>query len=256
MFRTVLGINMYAVIQGVDVALFALLTLHLLRAGKVRAIHVVGLTLLYAFCNFTAGKFLFDVLVSDKPFRLHNYVSISHYFEGGYWGWATLFLPLVLLYPILLRCDRLAVYRSIALTLPPVIAVQKLACLSVGCCGGMPTDLPWGVVFNADSQCPTPGVPVHPVQYYDMLAALLAWAALTWADRRPRWRPYLYPLFVAFWALDLLITGFFRADTHGFMSMRQALGGGALMAVVLLLVFGRTFWDRFADRERSALVTG
>jgi hypothetical protein len=255
MFRFVLGINVYAVLHGLGIALFAGLMLHYLRAGKVDAIHVIGLTALLAFCEFPVSKFLHDVVVADRPFQLGNYFSIDHYFKGGYFGWPAVFLPAAMLYPVLFRCDRLVVYRSVALTMAPVIALQKMSCLAVGCCGGAPTHSSWGMVFKPDSQCPTPGIPVYPVQACDVIAMLLTWAVLISFDRRPQWRPYLFPLLVAGWGLDLFTTGFFRADAAAFLSLRQALAGGAVLCVVLMLAFGRSFWDRFSDRARSALVT-
>jgi phosphatidylglycerol:prolipoprotein diacylglycerol transferase len=64
-------------------------------------------------------------------------------------------------------------------------AFGRVGCFLNGCCYGRPTDLPWGVVYPADS---FPGIefgatPIHPSQIYASLAGLLIFAGL-WAARR------------------------------------------------------------------------
>lgn len=52
-----------------------------------------------------------------------------------------------------------------------------LGCFNAGCCYGLPTTLPWGVVFPANpflSDTPT-GIPLHPTQIYLGLTAFLTW---------------------------------------------------------------------------------
>lgn len=66
------------------------------------------------------------------------------------------------------------------------IVLARVGCFLGGCCGGSPTDLPWGVVFpstgpDLDTQIlagtgllhvPDAAVPVHPTQLYELVAAL------------------------------------------------------------------------------------
>lgn len=47
------------------------------------------------------------------------------------------------------------------------ICVAKIGCFLTGCCGGIQTHLPWGVIFPATS------VPVHPTQLYESLFGLI-----------------------------------------------------------------------------------
>ncbi len=47
------------------------------------------------------------------------------------------------------------------------IFFAKIGCLMAGCCGGIPTDLPWGMVSDHT------GVAVHPTQLYESLFGLI-----------------------------------------------------------------------------------
>lgn len=68
-----------------------------------------------------------------------------------------------------------------AVALPLGHALGRLGCLAAGCCGGRPTDLPWGLRFTHPDSLVAPhlaGVPLHPFQVYESAANLLAaWAA-------------------------------------------------------------------------------
>jgi prolipoprotein diacylglyceryltransferase len=59
------------------------------------------------------------------------------------------------------------------------IAVWRIGCFLHGCCGGVPTTMPWGINFGD-------GIPRHPTQLYEVLFLGLL-ALLLW--RRSR-RPY------------------------------------------------------------------
>jgi|LFRM01.1.fsa_nt_gb phosphatidylglycerol:prolipoprotein diacylglycerol transferase len=64
------------------------------------------------------------------------------------------------------------------------LALARVGCFLAGCCGGLPTSLPWGVVFSPGSPAhiqqvlssptlfPAGPLPVHPTQLYEAAAAL------------------------------------------------------------------------------------
>jgi phosphatidylglycerol:prolipoprotein diacylglycerol transferase len=60
-------------------------------------------------------------------------------------------------------------------------AIGRLGCFMNGCCYGVPTELPWGVHFDASG----PGVRSHPVQLYALAINLVLTALLVRAYRRP-----------------------------------------------------------------------
>src|SRR5262249_53784742 len=172
---------------------------------------------------------------------LLDHPALSHFLEGGFWGWPIAFLPCVLVYPLLLRLPAVPFYRAVAFLLPPVLALQKVACFAAGCCFGCETSLPWAVVFPEDSVCGLPGVPLHPLQVYDALLPLGILVVLIGVDR---WgggaaRPFLFPLLVGLYALARFGTEFLRPRGAGETLLPgQWLELGAVLAVVLLLTMG------------------
>jgi phosphatidylglycerol:prolipoprotein diacylglycerol transferase len=267
MFPTVAGLPMYVVLQTASVLTFLLLACWYLRAepGRGRgldelsaargqrggAVHPLGLTALYVLCNFVVAKVLFDVRNNADQLDWLNYLRPQHYFDGGFWGWPAAFLPTVLLYPLLLRIDRVTLYRAVALTLPPVLVLQKTACLAIGCCVGRPTDLPWGLTFGPGSQARTQGVPVHPVPLYDIGFVLAMYGVLLWLDRRPGGRVFLFPVLLACYGLNRFATEFFREDYEGRLSLRQILALAAAVAAAALVLFLPSLWRRLAGDGRS-----
>lgn len=80
-------------------------------------------------------------------------------------GFSVLFVPLGLFVAAPWRGDRRQrerFWRSAAASLPLALATARLGCLGVGCCHGVPTDLPWGVRLPSDV------ISRHPTALYDI----------------------------------------------------------------------------------------
>lgn len=62
----------------------------------------------------------------------------------------------------------------LAAAAPLGLVVMRIGCLLNGCCHGLPTALPWGIVFAGPCSVPLAlrGVPLHPTQLYESLGAL------------------------------------------------------------------------------------
>ena len=78
MFRTLAGVELYAVAQGASVVLFFLLA-YGYSQGKRRLLHAGALTLFYMLANFVAAKFFFDLRQDPQAVRLVNYFRPQHY---------------------------------------------------------------------------------------------------------------------------------------------------------------------------------
>jgi phosphatidylglycerol:prolipoprotein diacylglycerol transferase len=248
MLRHLFGLETYGIVQVAAVLFFATLAVVLCRRSALPLRHAALLTLLYILCNFLIAKLLYDYVKAGGRHTLFDHPALGHFLEGGYWGWPIAFLPCVLVYPLFIRVPPVLFYRVIAFLLPPVFALQKLACFAAGCCFGCETSLPWAVVFPDDSICELPGVPLHPLQIYDALLPLVILAILLIVDRRGEdgTRPFLLPLMVALYALARFGTEFLRPRADGqTLLLSQWLELGTVLAVVLLLTVGRGAWCRF-----------
>jgi prolipoprotein diacylglyceryltransferase len=258
MFPSLAGLPTYAILQAASVVVFLLLAVWYLRdsadgdrssaearspKSEARTIHALGLTALYVLCNFVAAKVFFDLRTDPAGLDWRNYLRPQHYFDGGFWGWPAAFFPLVLAYPFVLRLDRVAIYRAVALTLPPVLVLQKAACLAIGCCVGRPTAVPWGMAFPQESQCPTPGVPVHPVPLYDIGISLATYGVLLALDRHAGARPFQFPALLAMYGLNRFATEFYRHDYDGW-SLRQVLALTAALGATAAMLLAPNLWRR------------
>lgn len=152
-----------------------------------------------------------------------------------------------------------------ALAVAPGYAIGRLGCLLVGDDYGVPTDLPWGVVFRVGLPPTTAGnlrsefgievpasipdgdwVAVHPTQLYETGLALAIWAVGVALLRR-RVRPgTTLSVVVALLAAERFAIEFLRAKDDRFF------GAFTLAQVVALAVFTAAVAVWWARRRRLA----
>ena len=121
------------------------------------------------------------------------------------------------------------------------IGIGRLGCFMNGCCFGLPTTLPWGVHFPAES-VPSfvfPGVPLHPAQLYLSLAGLGIFFWLLAADRKPRFEGWLFWTYIAIDAALRFVLDFTRY--YDSSSAIGSLGGlsfnmNQVLSVALILL--------------------
>ncbi|MEE2829794.1 MAG: prolipoprotein diacylglyceryl transferase family protein [Myxococcota bacterium] len=116
----------------------------------------------------------------------------------------------------------------------PLVAVGQTvgrsACIFAGCCFGKPIDAPWGFVFEdpgslvADEMPALLGVPLHPVQIYEILATGLLAALLIWRRPHRRFRGEIALLYLTISPILRFFTDFFRGDPKRGWFMEDQLG--------------------------------
>ena len=127
-------------------------------------------------------------------------------------------------------------------------AFARIGCFLNGCCGGIPTGLPWGVRFHDpfNSSIFTP--PSHPTQLYSSAASLAIFAALVWIDRKGYRDGTVFAAYLALYGGTRFLIEFLRAGPRiaiGPVHLTLAqlvslpLFAGACLAVVLLNSRGR-----------------
>ena len=97
-----------------------------------------------------------------------------------------------------LRFNR-PVLDSFAIALPVGMAISRIGCLMAGCCFGTPTNLPWGIHYDASSWAykvhleqglihfhDKTSLAVHPVQLYQVIGCLII-ALIVWKTRK-QWK--------------------------------------------------------------------
>jgi len=115
-------------------------------------------------------------------------------------------------------------------------AIGRIGCIMNGCCYGLPTSLPWGVVYtNPGSYCPL-GEPFQPTQMYHLIWNLIGFGILWSLRRRLKPQGSLFLLYLALYAAGDLGIRFVRAGepfrSGMFFNMQQAQLIGILILVV------------------------
>ncbi len=98
-------------------------------------------------------------------------------------AWYGGFLASTVIVLVLLVCRRVPILRTLDVMVPSVCLGQvlgRLGCFSGGCCFGVPTTMPWGVIVP-NSQIP---IPLHPSPLYEAGAYLIMFFVLLFMLRR------------------------------------------------------------------------
>ncbi|MDR1998261.1 MAG: prolipoprotein diacylglyceryl transferase [Candidatus Margulisbacteria bacterium] len=125
-------------------------------------------------------------------------------------------------------------------------ALGRFGNLMNGDAHGLPTDLPWGLVFapGTPAGIEFPGVPLHPTMLYEMLLNLLFCGLLYRLQKTRRRNGFVFCLYLIFYSIARFIVSFWRADDFyllGF-NLPQLVSIG-LIAVSLYFMLGYRLYD-------------
>ncbi len=116
--------------------------------------------------------------------------------------------------------------------------IGRLGCFAAGCCYGISTDLPWGVVYSNTYSGTLVGVPLniplHPTQLYEAATNLLLGVFLIWFHRRKQFDGQVFWMYVLVYAVMRFLHEFLRADPRG------SLFGDALSTSQFIAIIGAT----------------
>jgi phosphatidylglycerol:prolipoprotein diacylglycerol transferase len=127
--------------------------------------------------------------------------------------------------------------RMTDLLSPPLILGQALGRFGNfmnGDAHGVPTSLPWGIVFSPRSPAGTqfPGVPLHPTMLYEMAIDLGIFVFLWSTRKRPAQDGYTTMRYLGLYSVGRFGVEFLRADSLWVGSLRVA----QLVSLVLVLL--------------------
>lgn len=122
-------------------------------------------------------------------------------------------------------------------------AVGRVGCTINGCCYGIVTSLPWGIVYtHPDSLAPL-GVGIHPTQVYEIINNLIVFAVLL--KLRGRFKPdgSLFLIYLSLYALWRISSDFLRWGTPFLFGLHQAqVIAIIVLAIAVPLLVLRTRW--------------
>jgi len=122
-------------------------------------------------------------------------------------------------------------------------AVGRVGCTINGCCYGIPTSLPWGVVYTQPASYAPLGVAIHPTQPYEIIYNLIVFAVLL--KLRGRFKPdgSLFLIYLSLYSLWRVGIDFIRAGTPFLFGLHQAqVIGLIILAIAIPTLAYRTRW--------------
>jgi len=111
-------------------------------------------------------------------------------------------------------------------------AVGRIGCTINGCCYGLPTSLPWGVVYTHPNSLAPLGVAVHPTQVYEIIFNLLAFGLLFTLRGRLKPDGSLFLTYLSLYSLWRLGIDFLREGTPFLFGLHQA----QVISVIILVI--------------------
>lgn len=134
---------------------------------------------------------------------------------------------------------------SFAPAVAVAVAIGRLGCSRAGCCYGVPTGAPWGVVFPLEDQLPR-----HPTQLYEATFHATMAIVLITLQRKGWFRGQLLKLYIMAYAAYRLATEAIRPEpTH-----IAGLTAYQLACLLLLPLFAYLWWRdaRAAQTPKAA----
>jgi len=133
------------------------------------------------------------------------------------------------------------------LVAPAVIVAQavigRIGCTINGCCYGVETSLPWGIVYTHPDSLGPLGVAVHPTQVYELIFGLMVFGVLV--KLRGRFRPdgSLFLIYLGLYSVWRIGIDFLRVGTPFLFGLHQAqVIGIIVLAITVPLLVYKTRW--------------
>ena len=133
------------------------------------------------------------------------------------------------------------------LVAPAVIIGQavigRIGCTINGCCYGVETSLPWGIVYTHPDSLGPLGVATHPTTVYELMFGLMVFGILL--KLRGRFKPdgSLFLIYLSLYSLWRLATDFLRVGTPFLFGLHQAqVVGIIVLAITVPLLVYKTRW--------------
>lgn len=124
-------------------------------------------------------------------------------------------------------------------------AVGRVGCILNGCCYGLETHLPWGIVYSHPaSLCPI-GVVVHPTQLYEIIFNLLVFGLLLKLRGRLKPDGSLFLLYLSVYSLWRFGSSFLREGSPFLFGLQQAqVIALIVLAIAIPILACRARWVR------------
>lgn len=124
-------------------------------------------------------------------------------------------------------------------------AVGRVGCTINGCCYGLPTSLPWGIVYTHPDSLAHIGVSVHPTQVYEIIYLLIMFGVALMLRGRLKPDGSLFLTYLVLYSAWRIGIDFLREGTPFLFGLHQAQFTGIIViAIAITLLVLRTRWKK------------
>ena len=142
-----------------------------------------------------------------------------------------------------LKRKRVPVMQALDILIPALafgIAIGRVGCLLNGCCFGVPTKLPWGLVFpdTCLAGMTYAHQSIHPTQLYAIIYSSAIGLFLLWRTPRKAFEGELFALFLALYGVARFLNETVRYYREGMILLRFGSFELTLSMMISALLFG------------------
>lgn len=177
------------------------------------------------------GSRIFYVIFYDWSYYAANPLQIFSLKNGGFDGlmWYGGFFGGAMAFYLYVRWRKLAVWHMADLLAPYLAlgyALVRIGCFLNGCCYGVATSLPWGVVFPG-----LDNIHRHPTQLYSTLINLVIFGLLLKLYQRRTYQGEVFLAYLGLYSLYRFIIEFFRVNlvVGGVLTISQWIALGVVI---------------------------
>jgi phosphatidylglycerol:prolipoprotein diacylglycerol transferase len=143
-------------------------------------------------------------------------------------------------------------YGYIADLVAPAIilaqAIGRVGCTINGCSYGMPTSLPWAVIYSHPDSLAPHGIALHPAPLYEIIYLAVIFGVVLWLRGRLKPDGSLFLVYLGLYSVWRLGTDFFREGTPFLFGLHQAqVVAIIVLAIIIPWLVLKTRWVK-ADR--------
>lgn len=198
----------------------------------------MGILLVGIVTGIVGGRLLF---IATSPEAYQSPLDVIAFWQGGFrvLGAVIAIMIVLPLYLSLIKVPIIPLLDLLAIYAPVLQSISRIGCFLSGCCYGIPTTHPWGIIYT-DTQSAAPlYLCLHPTQLYSAIGHMLIFAAMYFFFQHRFSKPgALISIFLILISLERFLIDFWRADraVGPLLSVDQRIAVGLLILGIIGLV--------------------
>jgi phosphatidylglycerol:prolipoprotein diacylglycerol transferase len=200
------------------------------KKEKVALAIQVKLFILTAIATMVGGRLFY--LLFYKEITLHILIEMFTVWKVGMVSLGGFLFGILTLY-FLTKRYRLDFMRILDLISPPIaigMFFARIGCFLAGCCHGVATDLPWGIVKDTA---------IHPTQIYSSLYNLIIFLILTCISERKHRKGTVFAWFLILYGISRFLVEFIRVNPDIILGLSVQQLMSFLMVVLGIIILNR-----------------